>query len=140
VAAGHITGLGESITAFDDVTGSSEHLTGLIQTDAGIQPGDSGGPLVNAHGLVIGMDTAASSGLRFQPKSATVGFAIPINRALFIAAQIAQGASSATCTSVRPPSWACSSRNLVRTRMPAWSSAGWCQGLQPRRWVWQSVT
>jgi S1-C subfamily serine protease len=95
VAAGHITGLGESITAFDDVTGSSEHLTGLIQTDAGIQPGDSGGPLVNAHGLVIGMDTAASSGLRFQPKSATVGFAIPINRALFIAAQIAQGASSA---------------------------------------------
>ena len=94
VAAGHITELGQSITAFDDVTGTSEHLTGLIQTDAAIQPGDSGGPLVDTHGLVIGMDTAASSGLRFQAQAAAAGFAIPIKRALAIAAQIEDGTAS----------------------------------------------
>ncbi len=94
VAAGHITELGQSITAFDDVTRTSEHLTGLIQTDAAIQPGDSGGPLVDTHGLVIGMDTAASSGLRFQAQAAAAGFAIPIKRALAIAAQIEGGTAS----------------------------------------------
>ena len=39
--------------------GTSEQLSGLIQTNADIQPGDSGGPLVNTAGQVIGMDTAA---------------------------------------------------------------------------------
>jgi S1-C subfamily serine protease len=94
IAAGHVTALGQSITALDDVNGSSENLTGLIQTDAAIQPGDSGGPLVNARGLVIGMDTAASSGMRFQSQGATAGFAIPISRALSIATQIEGGNAS----------------------------------------------
>ncbi len=95
IAAGHVTALGQSITALDDVNGSSESLNGLIQTDAAIQPGDSGGPLVDARGVVIGMDTAASSGTRFESQSATAGFAIPINRALSIASQIEGGTASA---------------------------------------------
>ncbi len=94
VASGHVTGLGQSITAFDDVTQTSENLDGLIQTDAAIQPGDSGGPLVDAGGSVIGMDTAASARARARSGAATDGFAIPINRALQIANQIEQGTSS----------------------------------------------
>lgn len=94
VASGHVTGLGQSITAFDDVTQTSENLDGLIQTDAAIEPGDSGGPLVDAGGSVIGMDTAASARARDRSGSATDGFAIPINRALQIANQIEQGTST----------------------------------------------
>jgi S1-C subfamily serine protease len=96
VASGHVTGLGQSITAFDDVTNSSESLTGLIQTDAAIQPGDSGGPLVNSVGTVVGMDTAASAGSRGQSGSSTNGFAIPIDKVLSIAQQIEHGTSSGT--------------------------------------------
>lgn len=92
-AAGKITALGQTITATDE-TGISEQLTGLLQTDAALQPGDSGGPLVSAAGKVIGMDTAASVGFRFQ--SAGTGYAIPINKALSFAKLIVAGRSSAT--------------------------------------------
>jgi S1-C subfamily serine protease len=62
VATGTVTALNQSITAGDEGSGSSENLTGMIETNANIQPGDSGGPLVNSAGQVIGIDTAASSG------------------------------------------------------------------------------
>jgi S1-C subfamily serine protease len=93
--SGTITALDQSITAADSAAGKSENLTGLIQTDAPLQPGDSGGPLVNASGQVIGMDTAASSGGRFQT-AASEGFAIPINKAKAIADQIKAGRASST--------------------------------------------
>ena len=92
-AAGKITALGQTITATDE-SGISEQLTGLLQTDAALQPGDSGGPLMNAAGKVIGMDTAASVGFRFQ--AAGAGYAIPINKALSFAKLIVAGRSSAT--------------------------------------------
>jgi S1-C subfamily serine protease len=100
VASGTVTGLNQAITASDQLSGVSEQLTGLIQTNADIQPGDSGGPLVNSFGQVIGMDTAASSGYQFQPQSsqtqtATQAFAIPINEATSIAKQIEAGTTSA---------------------------------------------
>ena len=62
VAAGTITALNQSITASDDDGSSSEQLSGMLETNANIQPGDSGGPLVNTAGQVIGIDTAASTG------------------------------------------------------------------------------
>jgi S1-C subfamily serine protease len=62
VATGTVTALNQSITAGDEGSGSSENLTGMIETNANIQPGDSGGPLVNSAGQVIGIDTAASGG------------------------------------------------------------------------------
>jgi S1-C subfamily serine protease len=89
-AAGVVTALNQSITASDDSNGTSEQLTGLIQTDASIQPGDSGGALVNSSGQVIGVDTAASSGFSFNTQGGQ-GFAIPINEALAIASQIRSG-------------------------------------------------
>jgi S1-C subfamily serine protease len=100
VATGKITGLGDSIAAQDQGAGTVEHLTGMIRTDADIQPGDSGGPLVNTKGEVIGMDTAASSGnsggFGTTAATTTTAFSIPINRAIAIANQIAAGQASAT--------------------------------------------
>ncbi len=89
-ASGKVTALNQSITAFDEAAGTSEKLTGLIETNAPIGPGYSGGPLVNASGNVIGMDTAASSSFQFQ-SGANVGFAIPINTAVSIARRIEAG-------------------------------------------------
>jgi S1-C subfamily serine protease len=94
MSQGAITALGQTITASDGgAGGSSETLNGLIQFNAPIQPGDSGGPLVNSSGQIIGMDTAASGGRHFRREGAisTAGFAIPINTAKTIAAQIESG-------------------------------------------------
>jgi S1-C subfamily serine protease len=94
VAQGHVTGLNQSITATDDDGSNPEKLTGLIETDAPIQPGDSGGPLANSNGDVIGMDSAGSSNGTFT-EAATDGYAIPIDHALAIAHQIESGTASA---------------------------------------------
>jgi S1-C subfamily serine protease len=93
--SGRVTGLGKTITASDD-QGGSEQLTGLIETNAAVQPGDSGGPLFNSSGRVVGMTTAASAnGFGFHEVAATDAYAIPIAKALTIAKAIAAGKSSA---------------------------------------------
>jgi len=100
VATGTVTALNQSITASDEGSGvNSEQLTGLIETNADIQPGDSGGALVNSYGQVIGMNTAASSGAQYQSQSsqtAVQAFAIPIDHAETIAQQIENGQGSST--------------------------------------------
>ena len=87
-AGGTVTATGQSITAADDLSGTSERLTGMIETDANIQAGDSGGPLVNAAGQVIGMDTAGSQSAQVTAQQATAGFAVPISTATGVARQI----------------------------------------------------
>ena len=94
VTQGTITALNQSITASDG-SGSSEQLTGLIQSDASISPGDSGGPLVNRAGQVVGMITAGSVG-RFRQATSRVGFAIPSNTAVDIVNQIRSGKETST--------------------------------------------
>ena len=96
VAQGIINATDRTITAGDQGSGTTETLHGMLQTSAAIQPGDSGGPLANAAGKVIGMDTAASSSSTQSSSSSTMGYAIPINTALSIARQIADGKSSST--------------------------------------------
>jgi S1-C subfamily serine protease len=99
IAAGTITALDQSITAGDDLDGTSEKLAGLIQVDADVQPGDSGGSLVNSSGEVIGVDTAASEGFSFRGASTgqnSEGFAIPIDDAVALAKQIESGQGSST--------------------------------------------
>ena len=90
VVRGSITSLDQTITAGDASGGNAEQLSGLIETDAALQPGDSGGPLVTTDGKVVGIDTAASASFRFQAAGG-VSFAIPINTALAVAKQIESG-------------------------------------------------
>jgi S1-C subfamily serine protease len=92
---GNVTGLHKSITVQGD-NGTTEQLTGLIETNAALQPGDSGGPLLNSAGRVVGIDTAASSGSPFAVSGSNDGYAIPIGKATTIAKQIVSGKSSAT--------------------------------------------
>ncbi len=87
IVTGNVTDTDRSITASDQSGASSEQLSGMIEVQAPIMAGDSGGPLANRAGKVIGMDTAASAASLHSGKP-TFGFAIPINRALTVAAQI----------------------------------------------------
>ena len=54
----------------------------FIQTDASINPGNSGGPLLNIHGELVGINTA------IYAKAQGIGFAIPINKAKRIVADL----------------------------------------------------
>lgn len=71
VTTGVVSGIGRSITA--GASTGSEHLEGVIQTDAAINPGNSGGPLLDLGGSVIGINTAIDS------QGQLVGFALPVN-------------------------------------------------------------
>jgi S1-C subfamily serine protease len=94
-AGGSVTAVDQSITASDQSGGNAEDLTGLIETNADIQPGDSGGALVNTSGRVIGMDTAASTSSQYQV-GASQSYAIPIAAAISVAKQIEAGRGSST--------------------------------------------
>ena len=67
----------------DMMGGSQSH----IQTDASINPGNSGGPLININGEVIGINRMIYSN---TGGSIGVGFAIPMNTAKSILAQLKQ--------------------------------------------------
>jgi S1-C subfamily serine protease len=93
VVTGSVTDTNRSIQASDQSGSSSENLSGMLEVQAPIVAGDSGGPLADRSGKVVGMDTAASAaGTRGDRP--TFGFAIPINRALAIAAKLNAGDGS----------------------------------------------
>jgi putative serine protease PepD len=67
-----------------------------IQTDASINPGNSGGPLLDMNGDVIGINSAIYSPASGSGQSGSVGlgFAIPVDQAKTIIAQMRGGTSS----------------------------------------------
>ncbi|MDA8234032.1 MAG: trypsin-like peptidase domain-containing protein [Clostridia bacterium] len=65
------------ISALNRQISVGDRVFQLIQTDAAINPGNSGGALVNAHGQVVGINSAKLS----APGVEGMGFAIPISKA-----------------------------------------------------------
>jgi serine protease Do len=86
VAIGSPFGLEQTVTA--GIISAKGRILGsgpyddFIQTDASINPGNSGGPLLNMKGEVIGINTAIVA------SGQGIGFAIPINMAEDIVAQL----------------------------------------------------
>jgi serine protease Do len=79
ITAGIISAKGRVINAgpYDD----------FLQTDASINPGNSGGPLIDMNGQVIGINTA------IVDIGTGIGFAIPINMAKGVVAQLKNNGS-----------------------------------------------
>ncbi len=90
VAIGNPFGLGQSVTS-GIVSGLGRTGLGIegyenfIQTDASINPGNSGGALVNLRGELVGINTAI---LSRSGGNIGIGFAIPVNMARKIIAQL----------------------------------------------------
>ncbi|MFO0917391.1 MAG: trypsin-like peptidase domain-containing protein [Planctomycetaceae bacterium] len=60
-------------------------IKSIIQIDAAINPGSSGGPLLDAHGRLIGINTAIAT---TTGQSAGVGFAIPSSLVMRVVPQL----------------------------------------------------
>jgi serine protease Do len=84
VTAGVVSAVGRNLLPNSDQPGVYVHM---IQTDASINPGNSGGPLVNALGQVVGVNSSIFSN---TGGSIGIGFAIPIERALRVADELAR--------------------------------------------------
>jgi serine protease Do len=89
VAIGSPFGLERTVTA--GIVSAKGRVIGsgpyddFIQTDASINPGNSGGPLLNLKGEVVGINTAIIA------TGQGIGFAIPINLAKGVIAQLKSG-------------------------------------------------
>ncbi len=89
-AAGKVTATDQSLTVSSDSPwGSSEDLSGLVETNARAVPGDSGGPMFDSQNEVLGMTTAGSTKDR-------TSYAVPIATALAVVDQIETGQDAGT--------------------------------------------
>jgi hypothetical protein len=92
VAVGNPFGLGQTVTsgivsALGRTGLGIEGYEDFIQTDASINPGNSGGALVNLRGELVGINTAI---LSRTGGNVGIGFAIPINMARQVMAQLVE--------------------------------------------------
>ena len=85
VTVGVVSATGRTIDS-----GKGYVIEGLIQTDAAINQGNSGGPLVDLAGEVVGINTLIVRNTGGGAVAEGLGFAIPIDTASAVAAQIIQ--------------------------------------------------
>jgi len=90
LAIGNPFGVGQTVTmGIVSATGRNQlginTFENFIQTDAAINPGNSGGALINAHGELVGINTAIFSK---SGGSHGIGFAIPVTLATGVMEQI----------------------------------------------------
>lgn len=90
LAIGNPFGVGQTVTmGIVSATGRDQlginTFENFIQTDAAINPGNSGGALINAHGELVGINTAIFSK---SGGSHGIGFAIPVTLATGVMEQI----------------------------------------------------
>jgi putative serine protease PepD len=89
VTAGIVSALHRSF-GVDEGGRSAVTIGDAVQTDAAINPGNSGGPLVDTSGKVVGISTAIAS-VSAEAGNIGLGFAIPIDQAKQLVAQLAAG-------------------------------------------------
>ena len=95
LAIGNPFGVGQTVTSGIVSALGRSHLgintfENFIQTDAAINPGNSGGALVDAHGHLVGINTAIYSQ---SGGSMGIGFAIPVSLAKSVMEQIVKTGS-----------------------------------------------
>jgi Do/DeqQ family serine protease len=81
VTAGIVSAKARNLNIMD----GSSNIESFIQTDAAVNQGNSGGALVNAHGELIGINTAIASGTGYYTG---YSFAIPSNIARKVASDL----------------------------------------------------
>ena len=88
VTSGILSATGRTIDVGSQFSRRTQHMTGLLQTDAAINEGNSGGPLLDAEGNVVGVNVAVAT------TAQGIGFAIPIDDAAAIMAQARTGTAT----------------------------------------------
>ena len=94
VAIGNALDLGDEPTVTSGLVSAKDRtitepngqiISHMIQTDAAISPGNSGGPLLDAHGRVVGINTAIDG------QGENIGLAISIDPAVELISQLRDG-------------------------------------------------
>ncbi|MFO1267905.1 MAG: trypsin-like peptidase domain-containing protein [Rubrivivax sp.] len=93
LAIGNPFNIGQTVTAgivsaLDRTQRGNSPFQSFIQTDAAINPGNSGGALVDAHGALVGINTAIFSR---SGGNMGIGFAVPVETARGVMEQLIRG-------------------------------------------------
>ncbi len=94
--AGPITDLDATIVAMNSADLTRKALNGMVEIAAPVMGGQSGGALADASGAVVGVITAASGENAKAEGRPANGYAVPIDTAMRIVAQIRSGTPTDT--------------------------------------------